>query len=97
MDVPGVPTSATATMTVTDITTGIPSSLYPSGTCVINGRVLCQVLSNSIFVTLHDAAASPTFTDFTFYAGDFFVAEPAEKLRMSRNGSSACVKFQVFQ
>lgn len=98
MDVEGSLTSSEATMTVTDVVTGVPSSLFAGLDCQAwTKRVLCQVLSNAINVTLHSKGATPDADDFIFFAGDVFTVKPATNLRMVRNGTSACVKFQLIE
>lgn len=92
-----VPTSTQTTMTITDVVTGVPMALYPSNSCVITGVVVGQVLSGAILLTEHDSTATPTLNDFQLFTGDFFRLVEPEKARMIRNGTSACVKFQLYQ
>lgn len=90
------PTSLQTTMTVTDVVTSVPAVMF-AGSCVINGVIVGQVLSGAILLTEHDPAATPTLNDFQFFTGDFFVLRQPERVRMIRNGTSACVKFQHYQ
>lgn len=90
------PTSTETTMTITDVVTGVPMALYPAGTCVITGVIVGQVLSGAILLTEHDPAATPDLNDFQLFTGDFFTLRQPERARMIRNGTSACVKFQLY-
>lgn len=50
---------------------------------------LVQVLSNSIYYTLHSATATPVATDYSAAAGDWIYTQKPSTLRMIQNSGAA--------
>ena len=94
IEIPGVPNSNRETLTVSSTAVGPTDNTFGTNN---TGAILVQVLSNSVFFSLHAATCTPSITDFVAYAGDMFTVQPAKMLRMIRNGSDSCVKLQGFE
>ena len=93
--VPGAPTNAETTLSVTANVTCVPTTLLgPTGE---PWGVLWEVLGGPVYYTLHDVNATPDQGDFVGNTGDQFFTKPATRLRLIRASTDTCVKMQAFQ